>query len=77
MFSGWRLTTPPACLVALLASCGAPPAAEGPPRLSPGARDLLISEADLGKQARTLLPNLEADPFVYFRFINRPWARAA
>jgi len=27
-------------------------------------------------EAQRLLANIEADPYVYFRFINRPWARA-
>jgi hypothetical protein len=47
-----------------------------PPRLSPGAARLLIPETELGDQARKLLSSLKSDPFVYFRFVNRPWARA-
>jgi hypothetical protein len=43
---------------------------------SAGATRLLIGEADLGAQAQKLLANLKSDPYVYFRFINRPWARA-
>jgi len=61
-----------------LAGCAActPHAAEEPSGPSPGAARLLIEEADLGPQAQKLLENLKSDPFVYFRFINRPWARA-
>jgi hypothetical protein len=64
-----------ACTSAGLAAC-APDAAEEPTRLSSGAARLLIEEADLGPQAQKLLANLRSDPYVYFRFINRPWARA-
>jgi hypothetical protein len=35
-----------------------------------------VCEDDLGPQAHWLLTRLKADPYVYFRFINRPWARA-
>ena len=59
--------------VAGLVTCG-PPSAEHSP--SPGAARLLIPEADLGRQARKLLASLKSDPYVYFRFINRPWAAA-
>ncbi len=55
-----------------------PDAAEepGPARPSAGAARLLIEEDDLGPEAQRLLANLKSDPYVYFRFINRPWARA-
>jgi hypothetical protein len=61
--------------LAALGDCSARPAQDCV-RPSPGARRLLIEASDLGPQARKLLPNLESDPFVYFRFINRPWSRA-
>lgn len=64
-----------ACVLAWLAACS-PRAAEEPVGLSPGAARLLVEEADLGPQAQKLLQNLQSDPFVYFRFVNRPWARA-
>jgi hypothetical protein len=62
-------------LVAGLAACTPGPGEEsrGP---SAGAARLLIEEADLGPQAQKLLANLKSDPYVYFRFVNRPWARA-
>jgi hypothetical protein len=71
-----RLGLSACTLLAGLAACQ--PAAEeaGPGALSPGAARLLVSEDDLGPQAHKLLPRLKADPYVYFRFINRPWARA-
>jgi hypothetical protein len=56
-----------------LVACGRPSAEQSP---SPGAARLLIPEADLGRQARKLLASLKSDPYVYFRFINRPWAAA-
>jgi hypothetical protein len=63
------------CALAWLGACF--PAADdeggGP---SAGTARLLIEEADLGPQAQKLLANLKSDPYVYFRFINRPWARA-
>lgn len=65
-----------ACALAGLVACTAPPPAEERAGPSPGAARLLVDESDLGLQARKLLENLRSDPFVYFRFINRPWARA-
>jgi hypothetical protein len=64
------------CLVAGLVSCTASPPTETTLGLSAGAARLLIDETDLGPQAQKLLTNLKSDPYVYFRFINRPWARA-
>lgn len=64
-----------ACALAWLAAC-TPDPGEEPSRSSAGAARLLIAEEDLGLQAQRLLVNLKADPYVYFRFINRPWARA-
>jgi hypothetical protein len=62
-------------LLAWLAACS-PRASVEPVALSPGAARLLVEEADLGPGAQKLLQNLRSDPFVYFRFVNRPWARA-
>jgi hypothetical protein len=58
-----------------LAACSQDPGRvpTGPPA---GAARLLIKKGDLGPQAQKLLPNLKSDPYVYFRFVNRPWARA-
>jgi hypothetical protein len=57
------------------AAC-APHAAHEPSGPSPGAARLLIEEADLGPQAQKLLESLKSDPYVYFRFVNRPWTRS-
>jgi len=65
----------PACVVGGLVAC-TPRAAMEPDHPSPGAARLLIEESDLGPQAQKLLGNLKLNPFVYFRFINRPWTRA-
>jgi hypothetical protein len=59
-----------------LAACVAPGARERSRPSSPGAVRLLIEEADLGPQAQKLLENLKSDPYVYFRFVNRPWTRS-
>lgn len=72
----------PAALVApalagLVACTPTPPAPKGEPPPSAGVARLLITEEELGPQAQKLIGNLRADPYVYFRFINRPWARAA
>jgi hypothetical protein len=64
------------CTLVGLTGCAASPPARGPSGPSPGAARLLIEEPDLGPQAQKLLANLKSDPFVYFRFVNRPWARA-
>ena len=64
-----------ACALVGLATCGRH-ADEEPTLPSPGAARLLIGEAELGPQAQRLLTNLKSDPYVYFRFINRAWARA-
>jgi hypothetical protein len=64
------------CLLASVLACAPSPPEETPPSLSPGASRLLIQEDQLGVEAQRLLVNLRADPYVYFRFINRPWARA-
>ena len=69
------MIAPALVLVAALGAC-TPGGDEKTPGLSPGAARLLIPEAELGEQAQKLLSNLKSDPFVYFRFINRPWARA-
>jgi hypothetical protein len=63
------------CGLVWLTACS-PRAAEEPVGPSPGAARLLIEEADLGPPAQKLLANLKSDPFVYFRFVNRPWSRA-
>ncbi len=65
----------PACALFVFVACAPPPDQE-PARPSAGAERLLIAEADLGPQAQKLLANLKSDPYVYFRFINRPWSRA-
>jgi hypothetical protein len=59
-----------------MAACTVPAEREGPRAAAPGAARLLIEPSDLGPQAKKLVESLEADPFVYFRFINRAWARA-
>jgi hypothetical protein len=65
-----------ACALAALAACTAPADDARPAGLSSGASRLLVAEDDLGPQAHKLLSRLKADAYVYFRFINRPWARA-
>jgi hypothetical protein len=59
-----------------LTACSSPHHDTRPQELSPGASRLLVSEEELGPQAHKLLFSLKSDPFVYFRFINRPWSRA-
>ena len=63
-------------LLAHVLACAPSPPEETRPSLSPGASRLLIQEDELGLQAQRLLVNLQADPYVYFRFINRHWSRA-
>jgi len=70
-----RAFGPPLCALVWFIACS-PRAAEVPAGSSPGAARLLIEEADLGPQAQKLLEHLKSDPYVYFRFINRHWARA-
>lgn len=65
-----------AWVLAGLVACAPPAARHVPTAVAPGAARLLIEQSDLGPQAKKLLESLEADPFVYFRFINRQWARA-
>jgi hypothetical protein len=76
MSYGWmRALRLPVCALVGLVAC-TPESHTEPAEPSAGAERLLIEEANLGPQAQKLLANLKSDPYVYFRFINRPWARA-
>lgn len=76
MSLGWMRALGPSAGVLLGLLACTTESDEKPAGPSAGAARLLIETASLGPQAHKLLPNLKSDPYVYFRFINRPWARA-